>query len=163
MNPEQQLLDAGIRAWRLNVDRIESFFGPLSDERLEQEIAPGRNRLRYVWGHLAAVSDAMLPLLGIGPKLRPELDAMFLSNPDRAVSPLPSRDALHTAWTEINGALWSTFSSWTPAEWLEKHTAVSDDDFRREPHRNRYSVMLNRTAHMAFHHGQVVLTTPRAG
>jgi hypothetical protein len=28
-----------------------------------QEVAPGKNRLIYLWGHLTAVHDAMLPLL----------------------------------------------------------------------------------------------------
>ena len=47
------------------------------------------------------------------------------------------------------------------ADWLAKHTAVSDDEFVREPHRNRYTVMLSRTSHIAFHYGQAILAKPR--
>ena len=50
---------------------------------------------------------------------------------------------------------------WSPAEWVEKHTSVSAEDFVKEPHRNRYTILLTRTMHMALHFGQVVLTKPR--
>jgi hypothetical protein len=161
MNAERQLIDSGLRAWKFNADRIESFFHPLSEDELQQEIAPGRNRLLYLWGHLAAANDALFPLLGIGPKLHPELDAMFFANPDRTVPSVLSRSELKDVWGQINDALWSAFSGWTTAEWLQKHTAVSDEDFLREPHRNRYTVMLSRNSHTAFHYGQAILAKPR--
>ena len=69
--------------------------------------------------------------------------------------------AIKQAAAEIDRELWSAFTKWTATEWIAKHTAVSDEDFVREPHRNRFSVLLSRTAHMAFHYGQVVLTKPR--
>jgi len=37
--------------------------------QLEQQVAPGKNRLIYLWGHLTAVNDGLLPLLGIGERL----------------------------------------------------------------------------------------------
>jgi hypothetical protein len=162
MNTERQLIDSGLRAWKFNADRIATFFDALSEDQLQQEIAPGRNRLLYLWGHLAAANDALFPLLGLGPKLHPELDAMFFANPDRTVASVLSRSELKDVWGEINDALWSAFSGWTTAAWLQKHTAVSDEDFLREPHRNRYTVMLSRNTHMAFHYGQAILATPRA-
>src|ERR1700716_2023254 len=94
MNAEPQLIDSGLRAWKFNTDRIETFFHALSEDQLQQEIAPGRNRLLYLWGHLAAVNDGLFPLLGLGPKLHPELDAMFLANPDRTVTSVLSRSEL---------------------------------------------------------------------
>jgi hypothetical protein len=39
---------------------------------------------------------------------------------------------------------------------LQKHTAVSDADFAKEPHRNRLSVVLNRAGHVQYHLGQLV-------
>jgi len=158
---EQQLIDAGLRAWKDSVDRIESFFQPLSEEQLEQVVAPGRNRLRYLWGHIASVNDALLPLLGIGSRLHPALDAMFVANADRHSPALLLGSALEQVSGEIHGALWAAFSRWSAQDWLAKHTAVSDEDFRREPHRNRFTVMLNRTTHMAVHYGQAVLARPR--
>jgi hypothetical protein len=162
MTAEQQLVDAALRAWKLNTDRVEKFFLALSEDQLQQEIAPDRNRLIYLWGHLAAVNDGLFPLLGIGPRLHPELDATFLTSPDRAVATLPSASALKDIAAEIDRELWKAFSQWTASDWVAKHTAVSDDDFGREPHRNRFSVLLSRTSHMAFHYGQAVLTKQRS-
>ncbi len=66
MTADEQLVDAALRAWNANVDRAEKFFADVSDEELDLEIAPGRNRLVYLLGHLVAVHDRMLPLLGAG-------------------------------------------------------------------------------------------------
>ena len=161
MNAEQRLVDSGLRAWKFNVDRVEGFFAALSEDQLQQEVAPGRNRLLYLWGHLAAVNDALLPLLGIGPRLYPDLDAMFLTNPDRSVPVMFAGSELKPAWSRIHSTLWTAFSQWSPSDWLTKHTAVSEEDFRKEPHRNRFSVMLARNTHMAFHYGQAILARPR--
>ncbi len=161
MAADQQLVDAVLRAWKFNTDRVAKFFDELSDQQLQTEVAPGRNRLIYLWGHLASVSDGMLPLLGIGPRLHPELDAPFLSNPDRSVATLPSASELQGISREIDQALWSAFDAWSAKDWLERHTAVSEEDFAREPYRNRFSVLLSRNTHMAFHYGQIILAKPR--
>ena len=157
MIADVSLIDSALRTWKQNIDRAGKLFGGLSEAQLQQEIAPGKNRLVYIWGHLAAVNDALLPLLGIGERLHPELDPIFLTNPDRTESKLPSVEELKTQWEEINGKLWTAFSKWTPAELLQKHTSVSDADFAREPHRNRFTILLGRTSHMAYHLGQAKL------
>jgi hypothetical protein len=53
-------VDSALRAWKSNVERADRLFGGLSPELLEQEVAPGKNRLIYLWGHLAAVNDGLL-------------------------------------------------------------------------------------------------------
>ena len=68
MTTEKSLIDSALRGWKFNVDRAEELFGGLSPEELEREVAPGKNRLIYLWGHLAAVNDALLP-----PAVHPEL------------------------------------------------------------------------------------------
>ena len=161
MTPEQQLIDTTLRAWKFNIDRIEKFFADMTDEQLEHEIAPGRNRLIYLLGHFVAVHDRMLPLLGIGSRMHEHLDAPFLSAADRAVATLPPSAELKRALGEVNAALWTTFSAWTPADWLSPHTAVTPEEFAKEPHRNRLSVFLSRNTHMAFHYGQMILAKPR--
>jgi hypothetical protein len=57
---EKSLIDSALRAWKSNIERADKLFGALSPGELEKEIAPGRNRLIYVWGHLAAVNDALI-------------------------------------------------------------------------------------------------------
>jgi hypothetical protein len=160
MTTEQLLIQGGLQAWKFNEDRIDKFLRALSEEELQHEIMPGRNRLIYLWGHIAAVNDALFPLLGLGPKMYPELAPMFLANPDRAVQEIYSGHEVGRAFDEVNHALWTAFTRWTTAEWLEKHTSVSDEDFVREPHRNRFTVVVSRSTHMAFHFGQAMLTKP---
>jgi uncharacterized damage-inducible protein DinB len=161
MNAEARFTDAALRSWKQNADRVEQFYASVSDAELEKEIAPGRNRLVYLLGHLAAVSDSMISLLGLGERLHPELDVPFLKSPDRSV-PVPlSNTQLRAVAREIDAALWAALNRLTPAQWLERHTSVSPEDFAKEPHRNRFSVLLSRTAHMQFHYGQMVLTKAR--
>ena len=53
--------------------------------------------------------------------------------------------------------LFNKFEFLTTAQWFEKHTAVSEEDFTKEPHRNKLSVVLSRTNHLAYHVGQLAL------
>ena len=101
------------------------------------------------------------PLLGLGAKRHPDLYAMFLKNPDRTVVDIYSGRELAVAADEINRGLLTAFNQWTTDDWLQKHTAVSAEDFAREPHRNRFAVVVARNAHMAYHFGQAILTRPR--
>ena len=39
----------------------------------------------------------------------------------------------------------------------QRHEGISPEDFVAEPHRNRYSSLLGRTAHLAYHYGQAIL------
>src|SRR5580693_4323652 len=127
MTIEASLTDAALRMWKLNIYRADKFFTGLSEAQLLLEVAPGKNRLMYLWGHLTAVSDALIPLLGFGARLHPELDAMFISNPDRAVVQTLSGAELKEIWNEINEALWLGFSKLSASDWLAKHTAVSEE------------------------------------
>ena len=157
MAPEQVFIASAVQAWKQNVERADKIFSGLSDEQLQAEVAPGKNRLVYLWGHLTAVHDAMLPLLGVGDKLHPELAAAFLTAPDKAVAALPPTAELRRAWNEVNDRLLTAFRNFTVFDWAGKHTAVSDEAFAADPLRNRLSVVISRTSHVAYHVGQVAL------
>jgi hypothetical protein len=157
MTVETSLIDSALRNWRSNVDRAGKLFGNLSQEQLQYEVAPGKNRLIYLWGHLTAFNDALIPLLGFGLRMCPELDLMFVSNPDRTVPAILQGEDLKVIWQETSQILWTGFSRLSVADWLQKHSAVSEEDFLREPHRNRFTVVLGRTAHIAYHVGQAKL------
>jgi hypothetical protein len=161
MTTEALLIDAALRAWKLNTERTGKFFATLSEEQLLQEVAPGKNRVIYLWGHLAAINDALLPLLGFGPRLHPELDALFITNPDSPLQTPRTGADLKPLWAEIHDALWTAFTQLSPAEWVQKHTAVSDEDFKLEPHRNRFTILLGRNAHLTYHFGQIKLAETR--
>jgi DinB superfamily len=161
MTLEQTLVDSALRTWRSNMDRISTFFDSLTPEELELEVAPGRNRLIYIWGHLAAVNDAILPLFGFGPRRYPELDETFVSPIERAPLQIPSSEDLKHIWAELDLVLWTEFKKLTPSEWLQRHQDISPEDFVREPHRTRYRSLLARTAHLAYHYGQAILAIRR--
>ena len=61
---EQALVTAALNLWKGNIERADRIFSPLNEEQLQKEVAPGKNRLIYLWGHLTAVHDRMLPLVG---------------------------------------------------------------------------------------------------
>lgn len=157
MATENALIDGALRNWHSNMDRVGRFFRSLSDDDLQKEIAPGKNRLIYIWGHLSATNDRMIPLLGFGERRYPELDLIFISQPDRAVPHNFAGEAMGDMWSQLGDLLWSEFAKLTPAEWLDRHQAVSPEDFEREPHRNRYAILLGRTTHLAYHLGQAIL------
>ena len=157
MTNDELFVAVALSAWKTNVERADKLFSGLADDQLLKEIAPGKNRLIYLWGHLTAVHDAMLPLLGFGPRLYSEFDAPFLTNPDNAKSATPSADSVRKAWKEVNGKLSDEFAKLRTDQWLDKHTSVSDADFAKEPLRNRLAVLLSRTSHVAYHVGQSAL------
>src|SRR5258707_1021116 len=125
MTTENSLIDSALRGWKSNVERADKLFGLLSPRELEQEVAPGRNRLIYLWGHLAAVNDALLPLLGIGERLHPEFDGMFISNPDKSLQLTVLGQLLKTPWQEINQKLGEGFSKFSASDLAARPTATS--------------------------------------
>jgi len=146
-----------IASWKQVVSRVDQRFASLNDEQLQKQVAPDRNRLFYLLGHLTAVHDRILPLLGVGERLYPALDEVYITSPDRShADPLSAAD-LKKAWGEVNAALISAVEKLSVDDWLKKHTAVSEDDFAKEPTRNRLAVFLSRTNHVSFHAGQVIL------
>jgi DinB superfamily len=155
---EQLLAASAVNSWKLIIGRIDQGLAALSDEKLQTQVAPGKNRLFYLLGHLTAVHDRLFTMLSIGERLHPELDEPFLTNPDKGGGrdPITAVD-LRAAWSEINSKLTAAFERFTPAEWVQKHTAVSDEDFAKDPSRNRLAVVLSRTNHASFHTGQIVL------
>ncbi|MEO8361105.1 MAG: DinB family protein [Vicinamibacteria bacterium] len=159
--PSAMFVDIALRNWKQNVERAAKFFNGCSDEDLQLEVAPGKNRLIYLFGHIIAVNDGLLPLLGFGPRLHPEWEETFVKSPDRAVAALPSAAELRQAWTAVHSRLAEKAAALTPDEWLRKHAAVSTEDFAKEPHRNRVNVLFSRTTHLASHLGQAVLAPKR--
>jgi hypothetical protein len=157
MTSEEMLTNAAVASWKLVIGRLDKGIEPLSDEELQRQVAPGKNRLQYLVGHLTAVHDRMFPMLGLGGRLYPQFDDVYITNPDGAFADAVSGAELKKAWSEVNAKLTAAFEARTPAQWLEKHSAVSDEDFAKDPSRNRLAVLLSRTNHASFHAGQAVL------
>jgi hypothetical protein len=147
----------GLKVWKAQIDRADKLFGTLSSEHVLREIAPGRNRLLYLWGHLTAIHDAMLPLLGLGKRLYPEFDVAFVINPDKSQTATPSHEEVRGTWMTVNGELAKGFEVMSRSDWLQRHSAVSEEEFAKDPSRNRFSILLSRTNHLSYHLGQLVL------
>jgi len=150
-------VQVAMNSWRLVLERANKTLLNLPEDELSKEVAPGRNRLIYLWGHLTAVHDAMFPILGLGERLHPELDAIFVSSPDKAGAQLPPVGELRKQWNEVNGKLLSQFATLSAVQWLQRHHAVSEEDYAKDPSRNRLAVLLSRTNHMSYHLGQITL------
>jgi hypothetical protein len=82
----------------------------------------------------------------------------YMANRDRVLGDPLSETELRRAWAEVNDKLTSAFEGFTWKDWLQKHAAVSDEDFVKDPMRNPLSVVMNRTSHASYHAGQAALT-----
>jgi DinB superfamily len=156
---EESFLTVALSSWEIWIGRANKLFESLTDEEMLKEIAPGKNRPIYLLGHLIAVNDSMIPQLRLGEAKYEHLRKPFIESPDRAVTDLPPVSELRKDWSEVNSRLQSLFGELTPAQWLERHATVSEEDFAKEPHRNRLAILLSRNNHTSYHLGQLMLLT----
>lgn len=156
MNNKQTLfVQMVLDAWNTHIARLNKLFESLTDEELQQQVAENRNTGVYLLGHLTAVHDGILPLLNLGEKMYPELENIFIKNPDKPMPERPSVTVLRQYWNDVNNALAAHFSKMSDDGWFLKHNAVSAEDFIKEPNRNRLNLLINRTNHAANHLGQL--------
>ncbi|WP_158787737.1 DinB family protein [Granulicella sp. L46] len=157
MTNEELLVATAVGSWKQIIGRADSVIAKYTDEQLDRHVAPGRNRVRYLIGHLVAIDDRLFPSLGIGERLYEKLDAAYVTNPDGTLPDPVSTEELKKAWFDVHSKLTAAFEQMTAAQWLERHTAVSAEDFAKEPLRNRLAMMLSRTNHVSMHLGQALL------
>ena len=143
-------------AWQTQNTRVNKLLEDLSDEELLQETAPGRNTGIYLFGHLVATNDSLFKLLDLGERLHSELDIIFIESPDKSGIAMPSVDELKSYWKEVNSKLAEYFNNMQPTEWFTRHTSVSEEDFIKEPHRNKLNVLITRATHQSYHLGQLI-------
>lgn len=157
MEAKQLMVKSVLDAWNARLEAADKLFESLTDEDLQKEVAPGRNRAIYLLGHLALVNDKMLPLLNFEAQQYASLEDTFLNKPDRSVAEIPSAKEVRAIWKNVNSKLSAHFNKLSADEWFQRHTSVSEEDFAKEPHRNRLNVVIGRTNHMQYHIGQVAL------
>lgn len=85
--------------WNASLKSCDNLLITLTDEVLQKQIAPNKNRGIYLLGHLIAVHDDMLILLDMGEKIYPELNEPFLKLADNLETKMPSVTELRTYWT----------------------------------------------------------------
>ncbi|MDN3582536.1 DinB family protein [Mucilaginibacter flavus] len=149
--------------WELQNTRLNGLLAKLTDEQLAAQTAPDRNSGTYLLGHLTAVSDGLFTFLELGDRLYPHLDEIFLKNSDTSGLEKPSIADIKSAWNHVNTVLKEKFDAMQPADWFTKHSAISADDFAKEPHRNKLNILINRTVHQGYHMGQITYLVKKIG
>jgi len=154
-NTKTVFIKMAISAWDVYNARVNKLLETLSDEEFLAETAPGRNTGIYLLGHLIAVNDALFPILGFGERLYPELDKIFVSSPDKSGHEMPSINELKEYWSKVNAKLSNHIGQMREDDWFTRHNNVSEEDFLKEPHRNKLNIIINRTSHTSYHLGQL--------
>src|SRR3954466_12226316 len=103
--------------WNASLKNMDTLLDSLTDETLQKEIAPGKNRGIYLLGHLIAVHDDMVVLLGMGDKLYPALFEPFIKSPDKTTADIPSAKDLRGYWTKQCEVLKQKFETVKPEDW----------------------------------------------
>ncbi len=156
MDNSTVFINMALKAWNGQLKIADKLFNSFEDDTLKNEIAPGKNSVLYLLGHLIAVNDSMLGLFG-QQRLYSQYDEPFVKSPDKSGQTLPDAATLRHDWQILNEELNNCFSTLKPEEWFGKHSAMTDEDLAKEPTRNKLSVLIGRTNHMAYHIGQIVL------
>ena len=79
MSSDERFTSVAVKSWKLVIGRLNDLIEAADEEKLERQVAQDRNRVLYIVGHLTAVHDRLFPMLGLGERLHPELDAVCLS------------------------------------------------------------------------------------
>lgn len=157
MKNQQFFVKMVLDNWQGQLNAMDKLLVRLSDGQLMNAIAPGRNRGIYLLGHLVAVHDLMLPLLRFEDVVYPDLQPVFVDAPDRAFETMHPVEMLRKQWSAVNERLLTHFNSLPTADWFIRHANVSEEDFAKEPKRNRLNVIIGRTSHLTYHRGQLIL------
>lgn len=150
-------LDICLLQWNTYNRMMQKSFDSLTDENYFKQIVPNGNSPSWIMGHLVDTDDRLLDLFGIRQRMFPELSTIYHHERGTNQGNHLSKDQLIEKWKAISTELERAFKSWSEADWLSRHTAVSEEDFKKEPHRNRLNVMLSRVEHKASHLGQVAM------
>jgi hypothetical protein len=150
-------LDICLLNWDAQNKRIQKFIDTITEENYNKPIVPDGNSPSWIIGHLTEADDALLELLGIGKRLYPELKIVYHHERGTNQSGHITRSEINKQWNAILAELNKAFRSWSEAEWLSRHTAVSEEEFKKEPHRNKLNVLLSRITHKASHLGQLAM------
>lgn len=150
-------LDICLLQWDAYNRRMQKALDAIGEEDFYKPIVPGGNSPSWLLGHLADTEDGLLELFGIRNRMFPELAKIYHHERDTNQSGHLSKEELNKKWQAIVAELDSTFKGMTESDWLAPHMAVSEEDFKKEPHRNKLNVMLSRVTHKASHLGQIAM------
>src|SRR5579884_2836994 len=102
---KQLMVKMVLDLWNQRLKATDEKFNSMTDEQLQTEVAPGKNRAIYLLGHLTAVHDHMLPLLNFEKQNYPEQDEPFIKKANNEVKENPSASQLRKQRKEVNAKL----------------------------------------------------------
>lgn len=150
-------LDVCLLQWDTYNNRMQKLLDTISDENFNKPVAPGVNSPSWILGHLVDTDDKLLELFGIRSRLFPDLEKIYHHERGANQAGHLTKDQLITQWKAILAELNRAFKSMSENDWHSRHVAVSEEDFKKEPHRNKLNVMLSRVSHKASHLGQIAM------
>ena len=157
MNQTELIVKMLLSAWDMHVTRTSNLINSLTDAQLGREITPGKNTGIYLLGHLVVVHDALNEIMGLGSRKHADLEEVFIKQPDKSGLPMPEISVLRKYWDEVHPQLNSSLQSMPPEDFFKRHNSVSEEDFAKEPTRNKLNVLISRTNHLSYHFGQMML------
>jgi len=92
------IIKTAIKAWDAQISRFGKLILAMPDDQFYLSIAPGKNSTLYIVGHLIAVNDYILLLLGVGEREYHFLDYDFIKHPDTFSDAYPSLATLWVSW-----------------------------------------------------------------
>ena len=149
------IVKMNVAMWDGQNKKFAELIEKLTKEQLLNETAPNRNTGIYLLGHIVAVSDDLFRLFDLGEKMFPDYLEIFIKSPDKSNKTFPSIEELKSAYYTVTKKLAIQFEKFSTQDWLSKHAAVSEEDFAKEPTRNKLNVLISRTVHLANHLGQM--------
>jgi hypothetical protein len=150
------MIDQLLDQWENKIQETTDLFIAIGEQFAMEPVAPGKNRVIYLLGHLIVASDCFLAALEPDARRYPEYDELFLT-PQHHANEYPAYELLLQQWVSINEVLFAYLRQLSPADWKSKHNYISETDFIFEPKRNKFNVLLNRNAHLFHHAGQLAL------
>jgi hypothetical protein len=150
-------LEICLMQWNILNQRAQKMMDSISDEKFFAPIMPGGNSPSWLMGHLADTDDKLLGMFGIRERMFPELSTIYHHERSTNQNGHLTRAELSIKWKAVLAELDRAYNNMSESDWLSRHTAVSAEEFIKEPHRNKLNVMLGRISHKASHLGQVAM------
>ena len=147
-----QLLDM----WENKVQETTEVFRSLGESRAREAVAPGKNRVIYLLGHLLVMHDGIFETLELGGRTCKGYDELFLL-PQHAANQYPSYHLLLEQWIALNKTLTFKLRQLSPQQWRSKHRYISEADFESHPNKNRFCGFQCLLTHLYHHAGQLAL------
>lgn len=155
---EQDLFIATIlKNWHLQVRRGKALLDSITEDEIMKEVAHGKNRGIYIVGHIVAYHDLLGEILGYGKRKYPPLQTIFIETADKSGLEMPSYAEIKVLYEDLHKNIAEQLEDYPIEQWYQKHEAMTDDDFEKDPSRNKLNVLVSCISHLAYHLGQLRL------